>query len=184
MKILKSVLCIILCAVMLTACGTSKNVEFFTNYIEATNSQIPDYMRYLPEILANYENTDNITFHVADNSIAYSLDDSVEGKSGFTYSDITAYVRYHKDDVATVISGLSMSFDEDDITKGVKHEYKEKTYAFTYEDAPGSETVNLNVIYPLSENVSAYYTVKLGGNDNMDEKTLDKICKDMQMIKL
>ncbi len=184
MKILKSVLCIVLCAVMLTACGTSKNVEFFTNYIETTNSQIPDYMRYLPEMLADYENTDDITFHVADNNIAYSLDASVEGKSGFTYSGITVHIRYHKDDVATVIGGLSMDFDENDITKGVKHEYKDVTYAITYVDAPGSETVDLNVIYPLSGNVSAYYTVKLDGNDNMDEKTLDKICKDMQMIKL
>lgn len=184
MKILKSALCIILCAVMLTACGTAKNVEFFTNYIEATNSQIPDYMRYLPEMLADYENTDDITFHVSDNNIAYSLDGPVEGRSGFTYSDITVHIRYHKDDVATVISGLSMDFDMNDATKGVKHEYKDVTYAITYVDIPGIDTVDLNVIYPLSGNVSAYFTVKLDGNDNMDEKTLDKICKDLQMIKL
>ncbi|MBR4859634.1 MAG: hypothetical protein IKU08_10685 [Clostridia bacterium] len=184
MKIFKSFLCVALCALMLTACGTAKNVEFFTNHIESTNSQIPDYMRYLPEMLADYEDTDDIRFHVADNKIAYSLEGSVEGKSGFTYSGITANIRYHKDSVATVISGLSMDFDENDVTKGVKHEYKDVTYIFTYVDEPGKDTIDVNVIYPLSENVSAYFTVKLDGNDNMDEKTLDKICRDMQMIKL
>ena len=184
MKILKTVICFILCAVMLASCSTSNNTEYFRQHIEQTNSQIPDSMRYFPELLEKYENTDEINFTVMDNTVAYSLEGAVEGKSGFTYSNINAHIRVHKDNVATVIGALSVSFGDDDITKGTKHEYKDKTYVITYETRPDTNTTNLNVIYPLSEFVSAYFTVTIDGTDNMDEKAFDKICKDLQMIKL
>ncbi len=184
MKIFKTVLCIILCIVMLAACSTTDNTDYFRQHIEQTNSQIPDNMRYLPALLADCENPDEIKFSVMDNTVAYSLDTAVEGKSGFTYSNLNAHIRVHNDNVATIIGALSMSFGDDDITKAVKHEYKDVTYAITYESRPDTDTTNLNVIYPLSEFVSAYFTVTLDGNENMEEKTLDKICKDLEMIKL
>ncbi len=184
MKIFKTIICIILCAVMLASCSTTNNTDYFRNHIEQTNSQIPDNMRYLPALFEDYTNTDEIKFTVMDNTVAYSLENEVEGKSGFTYKNINAHIRVHNDSVATVISGLSMSFGDDDITKGVKHEYKDVTYAITYEIRPDTNVTSLNVIYPLSEFVSAYFTVTIDGNENLDEKTLDKICKDLQMIKL
>lgn len=184
MKTLKIALSVILCLVMLAACGTTDNTEYFRQHIEQTNSQIPDNMRYLPALLAKYENTDEIKFTVMDNTVAYSIDTAVEGKSGFTYSNLNAHIRVHNDNVATIIGALSMSFGDDDITKAVKHEYKDVTYAITYETRPDTNVTSLNVIYPLSEFVSAYFTVTIDGNEDMDEKTLDKICKDLEMIKL
>lgn len=184
MKTLKVVFSVILCLVMLASCSTTDNTDYFRQHIEQTNSQIPDNMRYLPALLASYENTDDIRFTVMDNTVAYSLDKSVEGKSGYTYSSLNAHVRVHNDNVATIIGALSMSFGDDDITKAVKHEYKDVTYAITYEIRPDTNVTSLNVIYPLSEFVSAYFTVTIDGTENMDEKTLDKICKDLEMIKL
>lgn len=184
MKTLKIALSVILCLVMLAACGTTDNTEYFRQHIEQTNSQIPDNMRYLPALLAKHENTDEIKFTVMDNTVAYSLENTVEGKSGFTYSNLNAHIRVHNDNVATIIGALSMSFGDDDITKAVKHEYKDVTYAITYETRPDTNVTSLNVIYPLSEFVSAYFTVTIDGNEDMEEKTLDKICKDLEMIKL
>ena len=184
MKIFKTALCLILCLVMLASCSTTDNTDYFRQYIEQTNSQIPDSMRYLPALLSDYENTDEIQFTVMDNTVAYKLENKVESKSGFTYSGINAHVRIHNDNVSTVLSALSVSFGDDDITKGVKHEYKGETYVVTYEIRPDTSTTNLNVIYPLSEFISAYFTVTINGTRDMDEKTLDKICKDLQMIKL
>lgn len=184
MKTLKIALSVILCLVMLAACGTTDNTEYFRQHIEQTNSQIPDNMRYLPALLAKYENTDEIKFTVMDNTVAYSIDTAVEGKSGFTYSNLNAHIRVHNDNVATIIGALSMSFGDDDITKAVKHEYKDVTYAITYETRPDTNVTSLNVIYPLSEFVSAYFTVTIDGNEDMEEKPLDKICKDLEMIKL
>lgn len=184
MKTLKIALSVILCLVMLAACSTTDNTDYFRQHIEQTNFQIPDNMRYLPALLAKYENTDEIRFTVMDNTVAYSLENTVEGKSGFTYSNLNAHIRVHNDNVATVIGALSMSFGDDDITKAVKHEYKDVTYAITYETRPDTNVTSLNVIYPLSEFVSAYFTVTIDGNEDMEEKTLDKICKDLEMIKL
>ncbi len=184
MKIFKTALCVILCLVMLASCSTTDNTEYFRQHIEQTNSQVPDSMRYLPALLSDYENTDEIKFTVMDNTVAYNLESKVEGESGFTYSGINAHVRIHNDNVATVIGALSVSFGDDDITKGVKHEYKGETYVITYETRPDTNTTNINVIYPLSEFVSANYAVTVDGNEDMSEKNLDKICKDLQMIKL
>ena len=184
MKIIKTTLCIFLCIIMLASCSTTDNTDYFRQHIEQTNSQIPDNMRYLPALLADFENTDSIKFTVMDNTVAYSLDTAIEGKSGFTYSNLNAHIRVHNDNVATVISALSMSFGEDDITKAVKHECKGVTYAITYGIRPDTNETSLNVIYPLSEFVSANYAVTVDGNEDMNEKTLDKICKDLGMIKL
>ncbi len=184
MKIFKTIICVILCLVMFASCSTTDNTDYFRDYIEQTNQQIPDNMRYLPALLEDYENVDEIKFTVMNNTVAYSLDTAVESKSGFTYSGINAHIRIHEDNVATVIGALSVSFGEDDITKGAKHEYKGETYVVTYEIRPDTGTTNLNVIYPLSEFVSAYFTVTINGTREMDEKSLDKICKDLQMIKL
>lgn len=177
-------LCLIICLVALTSCNKTNNADYFASQL----NNCPDELKYMPDILSEYENCEEIRISVlADNTVTYTLKNKVTAKSGNEYQNINLHIRKHTNDISASIDTIIDSYtaEKDSAVKAVKHEIDGRKYAVTYEIRPDLGYTVLNVIYAASENVSAYYTLQLADTpDSVDEKLLDKICNDLEITKL
>lgn len=184
MKKASIILCLIICLVAFSSCNKTDNTE----YIVSQLTNCPEELRYIPDILSNYEKYEDIKISVlSDSTVTYSLKEKVTAKSGYEYQNINIHIRKHKNDISSSIDSVIDSYtaEKDSAVKAVKHEFDGKKYAVTYEIRPDLGYTVLNVIYAASENVSAYFTVQLVDTpDSVDDKTLDKICSDLGIIKI
>lgn len=184
MKYFRIVFCVLLCTVMLASCGSTQNAEYFRKHIENSKVEISDDMMYLPKLLADYETPDDVKVSVQSDTVAYYLGNTVEADSGLVYQNINLHIRKHSESIAESIDSLVDSYSSDDAVRAVKHETNGKKYAITYEIRPDLDIARLNVIYAVSENVSAFYTLEIKDLTKIDDKVLNKICDDTEMIEL
>ena len=184
MKRLTAVFCMIICLFALSSCNKTDNTEYFLSQLNGAS----DELRYIPEILSEYEKADEIRISVlADSTVTYSLKNKVKAKSGYEYQNINLHIRKHTTEIGTSVDSVIDSYaaEKDSAVKAVKHEYDGRKYAVTYEIRPDLGYTVLNVIYAASENVSAYFTLQFVDTpDSVDEKILDKICDDLEVIRI
>lgn len=184
MKKISIFLCLLICISAFSSCSKTDNTEYFTSTLQ--NS--PEELRYMPEIFAEYESVDSIKVSVlADNTVTFSLKDKVTAKSGCEYQNINLHIKKHSSNLNESIESIVDSYtaEKDSAVKAVKHEYDGRKYAVTYEIRPDFGYTVLNVIFPASDNISVYFTLQLVDTpDSVDEKILDKICNDLEVIKI
>lgn len=184
MKRLSIVLCLLICVFTFSSCNKTDNTEYFISQLQNCSEEL----KYIPEIFTDYEAVDEIKiFVLADNTLTYSLKNKLSAKSGYEYQNINLHIKKHSNNINNSIDSIIDSYtaEKDSAVKAVKHEYDGRKYAVTYEIRPDLGYTVLNVIFPASENVSAYYTLQLADTpDSVDEKTLDKICSDLEIIKI
>lgn len=177
-------LCLVICLLSFASCSKTKNTEYFASQLQ----NCPEELRYMPEILSDYENSEEIKVSVlADNTVTYSLKNKVAAKSGKEYQNINLHIKKHTSDINTSIDLIVDSYtaEKDSAVKAVKHEIDGKKYAVTYEIRPDLKYTVLNVIYPAAENVSIYFTLQLAETpDAISDEILDEICNDLAVIKI
>lgn len=184
MKIFKISVCFILCALMLTSCGNSKNAEYFKELI---SDNATEEVMYLPKLLSGYDNPDEITVTAQKDTVTYLFRSSVESKNNLVYQYINVHLQMHADsqDIEKSIDSVIDNFaDENSTVKAVKHEFDGKKYAISHEIRPDLDIVRLTVIFAVSDNVSAFYTLEIKDIEEINDKILDDICEDTEMIKL
>lgn len=184
MKKISIFLCLVICLLSFSACGKTDNTKYFASQLQSCSEEL----RYMPVILSDYENSEEIKISVlADNTVTYSLKNKVTAKSGKEYQNINLHIRKHISDINASIDSIVDSYaaEKDSAVKAAKHEYDGKKYAVTYEIRPDLEYTVLNVIYPASENISAYFTLQLADTpDEINSEILDEICNDLAVIKI
>jgi len=184
MKRLTAVFCLFICLLAFSSCNKTDNTEHFVSQLQSC----PDELRYMPELLSKYESVEKIKISVlADNTVTYSLKDKITAKSGYEYQNINLHIKKHTNNLNASIETIidSYSAEKDSAVKAVKHEFDKRKYAVTYEIRPDLGYTVLNVIFPASENISAYFTLQLVDiPDSIDGKILDKICNDLEVIKI
>lgn len=184
MKNIKSIICLLLCLLSLAACGKTDNSDYFKSELKSSLEE----MRYMPVLFSDYETPEDIKISVlADDTVTYSLNAGVKGGSGFEYQNINLHIKKHTSDISASIDSIIESYtvEKDSAVRAVKHEANGKKYAITYEIRPDLGYTVLNVIYPASENISAYFTLQLIDAPNeISDEILDKICSDLETVKL
>lgn len=182
MKTLKIFICIMLCAVLFASCGKTANIKFFQEKLQ----DAPAELLYIPELIAGCDTPENVRTSAQSKTVTYYFTDEVKGKSGLTYQNINIHIRMHDESISETINSLVDTYQSgpNSAVNAVLHEADGKKYAITYEIRPDLDYTILNVIYSLSDNISATQTMQLMSTDEIDEKTLDKICKDTAMIQL
>jgi len=184
MKKISIFLCLVFCLISFSSCSKTDNTEYFTSQLQSC----PEELRYIPEILSDYEDSEEIKISVlADNTVTYSLKNKVTAKSRKEYQNINLHIRKHTSSINASIDAMVDSYtaEKDSAVKAVKHEINGRKYAVTYEIRPDLEYTVLNVIYAASENVSAYFTLQLAETpDEINSKILDEICNDLAVTKI
>lgn len=184
MKHIKTTLCFLLCLFMLVSCGKTDNTSYFKSQLQ--NS--PEEMKYMPVIFSDYENKEEIKISVLkDNTVTYSLSGDITAKSGYKYQTINLHIKKHSGDINASIDSVVDSYveEKDSAVKAVKHEANGRKYAITYEIRPDLKYTVLNVIYPAAENISVYFALRLMETpENINDKILDKICNDLEIVKI
>lgn len=184
MKKISLFLCLVICMLSFASCSKTDNTDHFVSQLQ----DCPEELRYMPEILSDYEAFEEIKVSVlSDSTVTYSLKNKVNGKSGKEYRNINLHIRKHSGDISSSINSIVDSYtaEKDSAVKATKHEIESKKYAVTYEIRPDLEYTVLNVIYAASENVSAYFTLQLVETpDEINSEILDKICNDLAVIKI
>lgn len=184
MNFFKICISFLLCAVILTSCSTVDNSAYFREKITENSTEITEDMLYIPVIFKSIENGENVKVSVMPDTVSFFLADPVEAKSRMTYQNVNLHIRTHSDKVEKSIKSLTDSFGEDDKVRIIKTEYKDKPYAVTYDIREDLDIIMINVIFPLSDYVSAFYTAQIKGIIKIDEDSVKKICKDLQMVKI
>ncbi|MEE1011331.1 MAG: hypothetical protein U0L11_04765 [Acutalibacteraceae bacterium] len=184
MKKFIAILCLIICIFTFSSCNKTDNTGYFISQLNNSSEEL----MYYPDILSEYKNCEEIKISVlADSTVTYSLKNKVKAKSGYEYQNINLHIRKHTTDIDASIDSVidSYTVEKDSAVKAVKHESNGRKYAVTYEIRPDLGYTVLNVIYAASENVSAYFTIQLADTpDSINEKILDKICNDLEIIKI
>jgi len=179
-KTLKILTCMLLCALLFSSCSNSKNTEFFKEKLQ----DAPSELLYIPELIAGCDTPENVRTTAQSKTVTYHLSDEVKGKSGLSYQNMNIHIKLHEENINEAINSLVDSYHSEpgSAVNAVLHESNEKKYAITYEIRPDFDYTVLNVVYSLSYNISATYALQLMGTDDITDKTLDKICKDVEMI--
>lgn len=184
MKHIKITLCLLLCLLTLAACGKVDNTTYFKS--ELKNS--PEEMRYMPVLFSDYETPEDIKISVlADNTVTYFLNARVKADSGFEYQSFNLHIKKHTGNINSSIDSIVDSYtaEKDSAVRAVKHEANGRKHAITYEIRPDLGYTVLNVIYPATENISAYFTLQLVDTPKeISDEILDKICSDLDIVKL
>lgn len=183
MKHIKISVCILLCVLMLTSCGSSQNAEYVKSLIAEKTSE---ELMYMPKLLANYENTAKISVSAQQDVVTYYLSDTVESKNELVYQYINLHIQKHSggENLDELIDETVDAFGSYETVKAVKHEYDGKKYAISYEIRPDLDIARITLVYALSDSVSAFYTLEIKDISAVDDKLLDDICEDTETIKL
>lgn len=184
MKFFKVFISFLLCAVILTSCSTVDNSAYFREKISENIVETSEDMFYIPVIFRSIENSENVKVSVMPDTVSFFLADPVEAKSHITYQNVNVHIRTHSENVENSVRALTDSFGEDDKVRIIKTEYKDKPYAVTYDIREDLDIIMINVIYPISDYVSAFFTAQINGIIKIDENSVKKICNDLQMVKI
>lgn len=184
METVKSLLCILLCAVLLSSCSTNgKNTEYFKEQIDNAQISVPTEVRYYPELFSEYEKPDEITFYTDENTVYYCFTGNITSQNGLEYQHINVNIAKQTTNVADFIPKLV----EQNNKNGINTTYLEKNgkpYAITHEIREDMDRTIVNVCYPVSDYVSAYFALSLNGVTEINNSIINKICSDTELIAL
>lgn len=184
MKKSKITICILLCLLLLSSCkGTAKNTEYFKEKIDNAQISVPTEVRYYPELFSEYENTDEITFYTDENTVYYCFTGSITSQNEIEYQIINVNIAKQSTNVAEFIPELVEQYNKD----GINTTYLEKNgkpYAITHEIREDMNRTIVNVCYPVSDYVSAYFALSLNGVTEINNSIINKICSDTELIAL
>ncbi len=182
MKILKSTLAVVLCLFMLSSCqGNAKNSEYFKEKIEQAQTDIPENLRYYPEIFSDYETPEDIRIGVQNDSVSYSFKGSLTSKNKLEYQYITVNIQKQNKDVSAMIESLVESYNEEGVTAEL-FEFDGKKHAVSYEIRTDRKYAVVNVIYPVSDYVSAFFAMEIRDLTEINDDVLKKICSDIKLL--
>lgn len=180
MKYLKISACFFLCLILLASCGQN------LNRIKDKLESCPEDMMYAPEMFSYLKNVENVNITTSDSMVTYFYTDEISCKN-YKYRNINLHLKKHNSDLNKKIDSLVDSFvkEEDSAVNAVKHEFNGVGYAFTYEIRTDYGHTVMNIIFPVSKSVSAYYTLQLIEiPDKITSEILDKICADISLTRL
>lgn len=180
MKLLKSAVSVVLCLFMLTSCqSNAKNTKYFKDKIEQTD--ISESLRFYPELFSDYETAEDIRISVQNDSVSYSFKGSLTSKNKFEYQYITVNIQKQDKDISTMIESLVESYNEDGVTSEL-FEFDGNKHAVSYEIILDRKFTVVNVIYPVSDYVSAFFAMEIKDLTEINESVLKKICSDINLI--
>lgn len=184
MKHIKILLCFLLCVLSLASCTKIDNSDYFASALQ----NCPEDTRYMPLLFKGFETPEDIKVSVlADDTVTFTVEKSMTAESGNIYQYANVHIKKHNSDINGSIDKTIDSYVEEaeSAVKAVKHEYNGKKYAVSYEIRPDLDYTVLNVIYPITDNVSAFFALRLSKTpDSMTDELLNTICRDTEVIKL
>lgn len=184
MKHIKISFCILLCVFMLASCGKTDNTDYFASALQGSDEET----RYMPLIFKSMDAPEDVRISsLADGTTTFTVEKSITAESGKTYQYANIHIQKHNSDINGSIDETIDSYVEEaeSIVNAVKHEYGGKKYAVSYEIRPDLDCTVLNVIYPVTDNISAFFALRLSETpDSMTDELLDTICKDTEVMKI
>lgn len=182
MKILKSIFALVLCVITLSSCQNDvKNTEYFRNKIEQSQTDVSENLRFYPEFFSDYETPDDIRFSVQSDSVSCSFKGSLTSKNKLEYQYITVNIQEQNKDISSMIESLVESYNEEGATAEL-FEFDGKKHAVSYEIILDRKFTVVNVIYPVSDYVSAFFAMEIRDLTEMNDNVLKKICSDIKLI--
>ncbi|MBQ7122198.1 MAG: hypothetical protein IJO03_08075 [Clostridia bacterium] len=184
MKHIKISFCILLCVFMLASCGKTDNTDYFASALQGSDEET----RYMPLIFKSMDAPEDVRISsLADGTTTFTVEKSITAESGNVYHYANIHIQKHNSDINGSIDETIDSYVEEaeSIVNAVKHEYGGKKYAVSYEIRPDLDCTVLNVIYPVTDNISAFFALRLSETpDSMTDELLDTICKDTEVMKI
>ncbi len=183
MKAIKLSLCIILCLLALTSCAKN-NTDYFASELQ----KCPEETQYMPLLFKSIDTPEDIKVSaLADGTATFTAEKEIKAESGNIYQYANVHIQKHNSDINGSIDKVIDTYvkETESVVNAVKHEYNGKNYAISHEIRPDLEHTVLNVIYPVTDNVSAFFALRLSATpDDITEELLDKICEDTEVIKI
>ena len=164
------------------------NRKYFKNIIENQEIDVLQELKYYPEIFSQHSTPADISVTVQSDSIMYSYEGILTAKSGVDYEVVKAdyqkrYTALSQQSVKSFVESLVDSYNKDGVG-AVYYEYNGTPCAFIYEEIPDMDKTIVNVFYPLSDDASVFFATTTNGFTEINDKTIEKICSDLESVSL
>lgn len=163
------------------------NRKYFKDIIENQDVDVSQEMKYCPEILSQHGSPADVSVIVQSDSVMYSYEGLLTAKSGIDYDVVKANYQKHDTDLSQLaenfVEGFVDSYTKDGMD-ALYYEHNGTPCAFIYEERPDMDKTTVNLLYSLSDNVYVFFAVKTNRFTEINDKTMKKICSDLESVLL